>query len=74
MPSDINIEIHQGHLGGSVGWASDVSSGHDHAASGSVLAAQRLEPALDSVSSCLSASPLLTHVLSLSVSLSLSNK
>ena len=60
MPSDINIEIHPGHLGGSVGWASDVGSGHDHAASGSVLAAQRLEPALDSVSSCLSAPPALS--------------
>ena len=43
-------------------------------ASGSVLTAQSLEPALDSMSPSLSVPPLLTLCLSLSVSLSLSQK
>ena len=42
--------------------------------SGSVLAAQSLEPASDSVSPSLSALPLLTLCLCLSLSLSLKNK
>ena len=47
----------QGRLGGSVGWVSDFSSGHDLVVrefkprvGGSVLTAQNLEPALDVVS------------------------
>ena len=63
-----------GRLGGSVGWASDFGSGHDLAirgfeprASGSVLTAQSLEPASDSVSPSLSAPPLLVLCLSLSL-------
>ena len=64
-------------LGGSVGWAANFGSGHDLTAwrlmssspeSGSVLTVQSLEPALDSVSSSLSAPPSLIHALSLSVS------
>ena len=52
-------------LGGSVGWASDFGSGHDLAvceskpSSGSVLTAQILEPASDSVFPFPSAPPLL---------------
>ena len=61
-----------GRLGGSVGWASDFSSGQDlilvglSPALGSVLTAHNLEPALDSVSPSLSAPPLLALCLSLS--------
>ena len=60
-----------GHLGGSVGWASNFGSGHDLAVqnsrpmSGSVLTAQSLEPASNSVSPSLSAPPPI-HTLSLS--------
>ena len=63
-----------GHLGGSVSWASDFGSGHDHSqsmglrpVSGSVLTSQSLEPALDSVSPSLSASSLLVLCLCLSL-------
>ena len=53
--------VRQGHLGGSVGWASDLSSGHDLTpgefeppvglcADSSELRAQSLEPASDSAS------------------------
>ena len=62
----------RGRLGGSVGWASDVGSGHDlrfmgsSPASGSVLTARSLGPASDSVSPSLSAPPLLMLCLSLS--------
>ena len=62
-----------GCLGGSVGWASDFGSGHELAfmslspVSGSVLKAQSLEPASDSVSPFLSAPPLLALCLSFSV-------
>ena len=63
-----------GRLGGSVGWASDFGSGqvmisrsvNSSPASGSVLTAQSLEPASDSVSPSLSAPPLLMLCLSLS--------
>ena len=61
-----------GHLGGSVSWAPDFSSGHDFTVRefkplvGSVLTAQSLEPAVDSVSPSLSSHPLLTLCLSLS--------
>ena len=67
----------EGHLGGSVGEASDFGSGHDlmvlefEPHIGSVLTAQSLEPASDSVSSSLSAPPPLTLCLSLSLYLSL---
>ena len=63
-----------GCLGGSVREASDFSTGYDlvvcefKPASGSVLTAQTLEPASNSVSSSLSASPLLTLSLSFSLS------
>ena len=63
-----------GHLGGSVGYTSDFSSGHDLAAcdsspaSGSVLTTQNLEPALDSVTPSLSAPPPLIPSPSLSLS------
>ena len=63
----------EGFLGGSVGRASDFGSGHELAvvssnpASGSVLTARSLEPASDSVSPSLSAPPLLTLCLSLSL-------
>ena len=63
----------KGRLGGSVGRASDFSSGHDLTVSefeplrrGSVLTAQSLEPASDSVSPSLCPSP--ARALSLSVS------
>ena len=62
-----------GRLGGSVGWASDFGSGHDLAvcefepASGSVLTAQSLEPASDSVPPSLSAPSPLGFCLSLSL-------
>ena len=65
-----------GRLHGSVGWATDFGSGHDlmvrgfEPCVGSVLTAQSLEAALDSVSPPLSAPPLLM----LHVSLSLNNK
>ena len=55
-----------GRPGGSVGWASDFSSGHDLAVhefepeSGSVLTAWSLEPASDSLSPTVSAPPQLT--------------
>ena len=61
----------QGRLGGSVGWVSDFSSGHDLAVPefkphvGSVLTAQSLQPALNSVS--LSPCPSPTRALSLSL-------
>ena len=62
-----------GHLGCSVGWASDFGSGHDltrfvgsSPASGSGLTAQSLEPLFDSVSPSLSAPP--PFMLSVSVS------
>ena len=65
----------QNTVSGAPGWLSrltNFSSGHDLTAcgssptSGSVLTAQRLEPASDSVSLSLSPSP--THALSLSLS------
>ena len=75
----VNLKMKtQGHLGGRVGWTSDFSSGHDSQfvgsspSSNSVLIAQNLEPALDSVSPSLSPCPSLTHALSLSLSLILS--
>ena len=61
-----------GPLGGSFSWASDFGSGHmisrfvsSSSALGSVLTAQSLEPASDSVSPSLSASPPLTFCVSL---------
>ena len=57
-------------LDGSVGWGTNFGSGHDltvcgfELASGSVLTARGLEPALDSVSPSLSAPPLLMLCLS----------
>ena len=70
--SSIKKTLVPGYLGGSVGWASDFSSGHDLTAvglsptSGSVLTAQSLEPASHSVSPSLSAPSLLARALSLS--------
>ena len=64
-----------GRLGGSVGGASDFSSGHDLTVGGfeppirHVLKALSLEPASDSVSPSLSAPPPLMLCLSLSLSL-----
>ena len=65
-----------GHLGGSVGWASDFGSGHDltipefSPSSGSVLTAQILEPASDSVPLSLPLSLPLPHTCSVSLCLS----
>ena len=77
LPDSI-LKAEEGHLGGSVGWASDFGSGHDlvvtssSPASGSVLTAQSLEPVSDSVSPSLSAHfPLM---LSFCLSLSKINK
>ena len=59
----VNTVLFGGRLGGSVGGASDLSSGHDLTvrefgpASGSVRTAQSLYPASDSVSPSLSALP-----------------
>ena len=72
--------IVEGRLGGSVGWASNFSSGHNltfvglSPASGSVLTAWSLEPASASVSASLSVPPPFTLCLSLSLFLSLSQK
>ena len=69
-----NIHL-TGCLGGSVNWTSDLGSGHhlsvpgfmsSRPVSGSVMTAQTLEPASDSVSPSLSAPPLLTFCLFLS--------
>ena len=60
-------------LGGSVGWATDFSEGHDLSVFefeprvGFVLTAQGLEPASDSVSPPLSTPPLLTLFVCLSI-------
>ena len=60
------IKIHAlGHLGGSVGWASNFGSGHDLAVHGFeprvglCADSQSLEPVSDSVSPSFSAPPLL---------------
>ena len=55
--------LQEGRQGGSVCWASDFGSGHDlevcdlSPTAGSVLTAQSLDPASDSVSPSLSAPP-----------------
>ena len=72
----IKILEDSGAPGGSVGWVSDFDSGHDltfvslSPASGSVLTAQSLEPALDSVYPSPSAPSLLVRSLSLSQKIS----
>ena len=70
----IRMENREGRLGGSVGWVANFSSGHDLTVRefqphvGLCADSSSLEPASDSVSLSLSAPPLLTLCLSLSLS------
>ena len=74
----INNNSKQGHLGGSVGWATDLSSGHDLVVrefeSRVGLCADSSEPGAASDSVCLPLSLLLPHLCALSLSFSLKNK